>query len=215
MTARRAHEKAVEDAALYVLGCLPEAEAAAFERHLAECSDCRAEVRQLEETAAALAPVADPPPELKARVLEAVATVERGRTVVEAPAAARPTQSWKTWARTQGNGRIFVPAGDTGWEPLGVEGVTAKPLFVDPDHNRVTMLVRMAPGSTYPAHRHGGAEESFILEGDLDDGDVHMNAGDYLWKDDGTLHGVQVTKSGCLMLIISSLHDELVEAGPG
>jgi hypothetical protein len=26
---------------------------------------------------------------------------------------------------------------------------------------------------------------------------------------------VQVTKRGCLMLIISSLHDELVEAGPG
>ena len=75
----------------------------------------------------------------------------------------------------------------------------------------VTMLIRMAPGTAYPAHRHGGAEECYVLEGDLHVGDdIVMHAGDYQRAEAGSTHPVQSTRGGCLLLLTSSLRDELV-----
>ena len=214
MTARTPHDDAALQAALYVVGCLAPEEAAQFEEHLAGCAACLAEVGQLRRVASALArlaPEVDPPAELRDRLLERVAAPPTERIVQEPSPAARPAQSWKNWAPSPaGGGPVFVPAADGGWEPTGVAGVSARGLFVDPEHDRVTMLVRMAPGATYPAHRHGGPEECYLLEGDLDDGDICMHAGDYLRKEGGTLHGLQSSEHGCLMLIVSSLRDELV-----
>ncbi|MEV0202373.1 zf-HC2 domain-containing protein, partial [Nonomuraea sp. NPDC050691] len=47
----------------YAVHALPEGEVVLFERHLAGCAACAAEVRRLRETAARLAlPLAEPPP---------------------------------------------------------------------------------------------------------------------------------------------------------
>ncbi|MDQ3787179.1 MAG: zf-HC2 domain-containing protein, partial [Actinomycetota bacterium] len=63
----------------YVLDAVPELERVAFERHLAECDACTQEVRELRETATrlALAATADPPQELKARVLNQIRTTRQ------------------------------------------------------------------------------------------------------------------------------------------
>ncbi len=216
MTARTPHDDAALQAALYVVDCLSPEESARFEEHLAGCAACEAEVGRLRQVASALAqlaPEVDPPADLRDRLLDRVAALGSERIAQELPSAARPAQSWKNWAPSPaGGGPVFVPAADTGWEPTGVAGVSARGLFVDPEHDRVTMLVRMVPGATYPAHRHGGPEECYLIEGDLDDGDICMHAGDYLRKEGGTLHGVQSSEHGCLMLIVSSLRDELVAA---
>jgi len=58
----------------YAVDALDDVERAQFERHLAECADCRAEVAGLRETAALLAdaaPVA-PPPRMRDSVLEQI-----------------------------------------------------------------------------------------------------------------------------------------------
>jgi anti-sigma-K factor RskA len=57
----------------YVLNALPDDERHSFERHLADCSSCQAEVAELREAATRLgsAAAAEPPPSLKARVLAA------------------------------------------------------------------------------------------------------------------------------------------------
>ena len=57
----------------YALDALAEPERRSFERHLAHCASCQAEVRGLRETAArlALAKALRPPPRLRARVLAA------------------------------------------------------------------------------------------------------------------------------------------------
>ncbi|MFI5165204.1 MAG: cupin domain-containing protein [Thermoanaerobaculales bacterium] len=215
MSEHRFHDDATLDAALYLLGCLSGVEAAAYEQHVAGCSDCAAEAAKLEGSAAALAalvPVVDPPAELRARLLERVAALRPDATVPAQGLTAGPEQAWRQWTATPtGGGPVFVPAGGGAWEPTGVGGVTAKRLFVDPKHDRVTLLVRMAPGTSYPAHRHGGPEECYLLEGDLDDGEVRLRAGDYLRRDGGSFHGVHSSMQGCLMLISSSLHDELLE----
>ena len=61
-----------EYAAPYALGALAPEERSAFERHLAGCEACRAEVRSFNEVTGLLAqaaPAAEPPPALRARVL--------------------------------------------------------------------------------------------------------------------------------------------------
>ncbi len=70
----------------YALDAVSGAEREAFERHLAECDSCTQEVRELRETATrlALAATEDPPPDLKARVLDQIRTTrqEAPRTTV-------------------------------------------------------------------------------------------------------------------------------------
>lgn len=70
----------------YALDAVSGAEREAFERHLSECDSCAQEVRELRETATrlGLAAAQDPPPELKARVLDQIRTTrqEPPRTVV-------------------------------------------------------------------------------------------------------------------------------------
>jgi anti-sigma factor ChrR (cupin superfamily) len=204
---------ALHDPALYVLGCLTESEAAAFEEHVKGCPVCRTELERFRDVTSALAllaPVANPPAHLRQRVLESVAAAESVRTASKG-AAASASQSWNDWAPRPSPEGLFVMKADVGeLEPTGVAGVTAKALFVDPATDRITMLVRLEPGATYPAHRHAGAEESYVLEGDVSDGVVSLRAGDYLRKDGGTLHEAQSSDTGCFMLVVASLHEELV-----
>jgi anti-sigma factor ChrR (cupin superfamily) len=85
-----------------------------------------------------------------------------------------------------------------------------KRLFADTRRDSVTMLIRMAPGTEYPAHRHGGAEECLVLEGDIQVGDLSLRAGDYHCAQLDSVHDVTRTTGGCLLLIVSSQHDQLL-----
>ncbi len=87
-------------------------------------------------------------------------------------------------------------------------------LHLDPAQGRQTILVRMAAGASYFPHRHDAAEESFVLEGDVTADGETLTAGDYHRAAAGSLHGAQTTESGCLLLIISSTHDNFVVDTP-
>ena len=194
-------------AALYALGALEADAAPLYEAHLTICPPCRAQVAATRAGMEALGRAphpTDPPASLRERLLERIRS--RG-----ADAAAGPIQSWKRW-RPNGPDETFVVVrgGEGGWESTAVPGVDVRRLFVDERNDRVTMLVRMAPGVEYPAHRHGGAEECYVLEGDLYGPDFAMTSGDYQRLEGGTVHGVQGTRGGCLLFIVSSMHDELL-----
>ena len=200
-------EQARETCALAALGLLPADEAAAFEAHAAECPPCRAERQSLAVAAgelAALAPLADPPSRLRDRVLTAV------RDEAEKAPSVQPWKSWSpSWGETRPPALLSILADEGGWEPTATAGIEARQLFLDRTARRVTMMVRMAPGSSYPAHRHGGAEECYVVSGDLRTGDVHMHAGDWQRADAGSRHPDQVTDGGCVLLLVSSLDDTL------
>jgi anti-sigma-K factor RskA len=89
------HERWADSAAAYLLGALPDAEADAFERHLADCPLCREEVEGLAPAAHALPSAVDPvapPASLKARIM---AEVEREASLLAAagPEADRPARA--------------------------------------------------------------------------------------------------------------------------
>lgn len=201
-------------AALYVLGALTSAERALCERRLASDTTFRAEVEKLRPTVDALSqsavPVA-PPAGLFERVRERAGLDASGET----PAAAAAVQPWKQWRSEPSSQEFEYLASDVrDFVPTAVPGISVRKLFVDPDADRVTMLVRMRAGASYPGHRHGGPEECYVLAGDIRVGpDLHMHAGDFQRADTGSVHPVQSTDHGCLLLITSSLHDELLTLG--
>ena len=116
---------------------------------------------------------------------------------------------WKQWSGAEHGSMHVVREGEGEWQRVR-EGVYAKQLYVDRTRDLVTMLVRMDPGAKYVPHRHAAPEQCFVLEGDLRDEGVVCRAGDFQVLAPGSVHGAQWTQDGCTVLIVSSLHDELL-----
>lgn len=210
------------EAALYVLDAHKPAEARAYRLHLAHCDVCRAEVESLAAAAgelALLAPARTPPADLWSRVQARIRRNDPRARADAAPAHAsgagnETTQIWKAWDGMEALAQkdfTFLAGGATGFEPTAIAGIEARKLFVDRANDRVTMLVRMQPGTAYPPHVHADVEECYVISGDLTvEGAQELSAGDYQRAETGSTHPVQSTRNGCLLLLVSSLHDELV-----
>lgn len=91
------------------------------------------------------------------------------------------------------------------WENTTVPGLTRRVLFVDRPNNRITCLLRLAPGGRLPAHRHAGVEEVFLLEGELHAAEWVLRPGDYQRSEAGTNHVEQWTVGGCTALLVAPL----------
>ena len=180
---------------LHALGLLEESEGAEIDAHVAECEVCARELDDLREAAAAVSlstgPI-QPPAGLRDKVLQ----------------LANP-QVWKKWDGASSEDMHLVREGEGEWQRVR-EGVYAKQLYIDRTRDLVTMLVRMDPGARYVPHRHAAPEQCFVLKGDLRDKDVVCYAGDFQVLEPGSVHGAQWTKEGCVVLIVSSLRDELL-----
>jgi anti-sigma factor RsiW len=85
---------------VYALDALePGAERDRFDHHLNRCPSCVAEVRGFREvaTALAIAAAAQPPPELRGRVMAAVARTRQLPPETRTQARARPSRRWAPW----------------------------------------------------------------------------------------------------------------------
>ncbi|HMQ15497.1 MAG TPA: cupin domain-containing protein [Phycisphaerae bacterium] len=182
---------------LYVSGALVEPVRRAFEEHLRSCESCRLAAQGLEAATRA--------------VLDAPEEVNRAAPAAPNATAGRPAQVWKRWTPPPTrDGVCIVRATDGAWEDTGVAGVAVRQLYADRAHNRATMLVRMTPGAAYPRHLHNSPEECLVIEGDLSVGAHELRSGDYQRAEPGSTHGVQSTRDGCLLFIVSGLDDDLL-----
>ena len=206
VTDRMAHDQITDELrerlTLYSLDLLDPEDASEVDRHLEQgCAVCRDEVSELRETFAACLSAGlkmrQPPARLRERVLAA------------ASANPRISPVWKQRDRDTVPELHVVRRGEGAWEMVA-PGVSARRLYLDPERESVTMLVRMAPGATYSAHRHALPEQCYVLEGDLSDGTNTFRAGDFQCAAKGSIHGVQSTREGCLLLIVSSPNDQLL-----
>jgi anti-sigma factor ChrR (cupin superfamily) len=189
-----------ELASLYTLGALPEEETAAYEAHLNQgCQVCRDEVASFREMTGAIALTADPLAprrELRQRLMKTISMA------LQPPAGHAPGVLYDK------DGVLIARPQEMNWQPGRIPGLFLKVLFDDTQRGYTTALVRMTAGTRYPSHRHAGAEELFLLEGDLSVDELSMKPGDYCRGEAGSIHGEIYTNAGCLFMVSSSNHDE-------
>ena len=192
--------EARETAALYALGALDQREARTFREHLAEgCADCAGDLGEFErvvETLGQSASPVSPPAALRRQLLIRVIGSLMAQQPPQKPAAAPPREK-------NAADYIIIRSNEGIWKTTPDKGVTVKVLFVDTERDTVTTLVRMEPGARIPSHRHAGAEQCLVLEGDVCAGADAMRAGDFNCALAGSMHDELTTESGALLFIIA------------
>jgi anti-sigma factor ChrR (cupin superfamily) len=174
----------------YALQALPAGEIAATEAHIASCPDCQRELESLRGVVDRLVAwptdVLRPTASLQNRLALRIAE-ETGRPPVPPPA--------RRWSE---------PA----WEQVA-PGIECKLLATDAERHRVSMLVRLAPGASYPAHTHAGVEELHLLDGELWIDDRKLFPGDYNYGAPGAGDERVWSETGCTCVLITSTRDDL------
>ncbi len=98
-------------------------------------------------------------------------------------------------------GSTYVRPQDMDWKPSQFEGVDIKVLYEDKAAGEMTCLLRWAPGTTLPFHKHPEIEQSWVLEGSFADHDGIARAGEYVWRKPGSMHETH-SAEGCTILAI-------------
>ena len=71
------------------------------------------------------------------------------------------------------------------------------------------MLVRLAPGASYPAHAHADVEEMHLLDGELRTDECKLLPGDYNHGAPGADDMRAWSETGCTCILITSTKDVL------
>lgn len=195
-------EELRELASLYALDVLPYDEKASYEAHLSDgCEICAAEVAALRRITAVMGMTVDPVaprPALRERLM---------RTIVETP---QPTPPKPAGVLYEKDGVLVARHGEMDWKAGGLPGIFQKVLFDDTTRGISTSLIRLIAGAHYPSHKHAGVEELYLLEGELRVGNLVLRAGDYCRAEAGSVHEEIFTNEGCLFMVTSSHHDQLL-----
>src|SRR5207237_7941052 len=113
----------------------------------------------------------------------------------------------------QATGMALVPPPKTTWkEPQWEQvapGIECKLLANDAQRHRVSMLVRLAPGATYPAHTHADVEELHLLNGELWIDERKLFPGDYNYGAPGAGDERVWSETGCTCVLVTSTKDTL------
>jgi quercetin dioxygenase-like cupin family protein len=85
----------------------------------------------------------------------------------------------------------YMHTKDQKWLPWCIPLTQFKLLNVDPDTGRYALLIKVEKGCVAPVHKHHGAVEIFILEGEFhypEDKKYTFPAGTYVREQDGAKH---------------------------
>jgi anti-sigma factor ChrR (cupin superfamily) len=114
-------------------------------------------------------------------------------------------------AEETGNEPVLPPArqwSEPEWEQVA-PGIECKLLATDTERHRVSMLVRLAPGASYPAHTHAGVEELHLLDGELWIDERKLVPGDYNYGAPGASDERVWSETGCTCVLVTSTKDTL------
>jgi hypothetical protein len=176
---------------LQVVDALAADELAEQEKHVRECAVCQDELERLRAVVDTFAgwpaDVVRPAPLLWDRLAHRIASETATTPVLPL-------------------GRQTPP--DADWEEVA-PGISCKLLATDTERRRVTMLVRLAPKTAYPAHQHAGVEELHLLDGELWIEDRLLHPGDYNRAEPATGDTRVWSETGCTCVLITSPDDVL------
>lgn len=93
----------------------------------------------------------------------------------------------------------YVDVAGLPWTSTKYPGIEIKVLMEDRQSGLLTALFRWAPGSRLPFHEHVEIEQTFVLEGSVEDGEGVARAGDFVWRPAGSRHEAR-SPEGALIL---------------
>jgi anti-sigma factor ChrR (cupin superfamily) len=93
----------------------------------------------------------------------------------------------------------FLDVESIPWKPSKFPGVEVKILYEDAATGMLTVLSRMQPGSFIPLHIHTSVEQTYVLEGSLEDEQGAATAGNFVWRPGGNTHLARAP-NGCLSI---------------
>ncbi len=88
------------------------------------------------------------------------------------------------------------------WKHHSIKGIRYKRLALNEDRGYAMLLLKVEPGTYYPAHKHHGAEECYVIEGDLYAQGKTLGPGDFHHAGAGSSHEPLYTKGGCTVLLV-------------
>lgn len=173
---------------LHALRALPAGEIPVVEAQISGCAECRRHIEALRPIIKSFiswpTDVLRPSVPLWEQIAKRVAG-ETGKPPVSPFSEARMKPEWE--------------------EPA--PGISCKLLATDTEKDRVSMLVRLAPGAEYPPHRHAGVEELHLLDGELMIDARKLSPGDYNRAEPETVDHRVWTETGCTCVLITSIAD--------
>ena len=96
--------------------------------------------------------------------------------------------------------QIIVDTNTARWQARPTPGVEAMTLYEEAGYPEAMRLVRLAPGTTTPAHDHPGGEEVFVLAGGFADEHGSYRAGSWVSYPPGSRHAL-ASKQGCTLYV--------------
>ena len=175
---------------MYAVGALPASEASAVEAHTASCAYCRDEFEVLrwvvDSFTSSQADLLRPTESLWQRLEIRIGQGAEGR---------QPPKEPQPWPEPE-------------WEDVA-PGISCKVLASDGENERITMLVRLAPGVEYPPHTPADVEELYLLWGELWIDHHKLRPGDYNRAERGTADRRVRSETGCTCVLITSTRDTL------
>jgi len=175
---------------MYALHALPSGEVPAAEAHISACAECQQQMETLRPVIDSFVSwptdVLRPSASLWGRLARRVASETGGEPLLPAP---------QRWVEPE-------------WNEVA-PGLFCKLLATDTERNRVSMLVRLAPGVEYPPHRHAGVEELHLLQGELIINDRKLYPGDYNRAEAGSSDTRVWSETGCTCVLMACTRDVL------
>ena len=174
----------------YVAQALTSSEISMAEAHIASCSDCQREVESLR-------PVLDEFVSWPTDVLRPTTSLQErlARRIAEETGEPPVLPLAQQWSEPE-------------WEQVA-PGIECKLLATDTARHRVSMLVRLAPGASYPSHTHAGVEELHLLDGELWIDERKLFPGDYNYGAPGAGDERVWSETGCTCVLVTSTKDIL------
>jgi hypothetical protein len=185
----------LETTSAYAAKALPANEIVSAEGHIASCPSCQWELESLRGVVTEFTSwpmdVLRPDASLQARLAACIAT-DSGEPLALPPRSHCPEPQWDQAA----------------------PGIECRLLTTDLERSRVCMLVRLAPGASYPAHTHSDVEELHLLDGELWIDERKLFPGDYNFAAPGSSDTRVQSETGCTCLLITSTRDVLNDDVP-
>jgi len=175
---------------LFALQCLSPREMASVEAQISSCEDCRQEIETLRPIVRSFVgwstDVLRPAESLWGRLAKRIASEAATQPFV-APLESPEKPEWEEAA----------------------PGIHVQILARNTEIDSVSMLVRLDPGTDYPAHRHAGTEELHLLHGILKVDERTLYPGDFIHSEAGSVDHRVWSETGCTCFLMTSTDDAL------